>query len=161
MFKFFGNGMIIDPQQVPQESGSRYPQEFQAKVAGRIRQRLGDFAQLQNFGVNLVTLQPGSASALRHYHSQQDEFIYILAGELTLITNAGETILTPGMAAGFPKTEADGHHLVNKSVDIAMYLEVGDRSANDKVNYPDDDLIAQLKENGKGYIFLHKNGLNY
>ncbi|BAZ05712.1 cupin domain-containing protein [Calothrix sp. NIES-3974] len=153
--------MIIDPQEVPQESGSRYPQEFQTKVAGRIRQRLGDFAQLQNFGVNLVTLLPGSASALRHYHSQQDEFIYILAGELTLITNGGERILTPGMAAGFPKGEANGHHLVNKSTNMAMYLEIGDRSANDTVNYPDDDLIAQPQKNGKGYIFLHKDGSSY
>lgn len=146
--------MIIDISQVPKETGSLYPPEFQPRVAGRTRQRLGNFANLKNFGVNLVTLNPGSASALRHYHSHQDEFIYIVAGELTLITNQGKTILTPGMAAGFPAGEADAHHLVNNSADIAMYLEVGDRTLYDTVIYPDDNLATQPKSDGKGYVFF-------
>lgn len=151
--------MIIDIEQVIKETGSQYPAAFQPIVAGRIRQRLGNFAQLNNFGVNLVTLAPGSASALRHYHSHQDEFIYVLTGELTLITNAGETILTSGMAAGFPAGEADAHHLVNRSANVGMYLEVGDRTAKDTVTYPDDDLMARQKSGGKGYVFMHKDGL--
>ena len=101
--------MIINPEDVPSQESTNYPDEFKSIVAGRFRQRLGNFAGLTNFGVNQVTLSPGSASALRHWHSHQDEFIYILEGELTIITDAGEEILTPGMAAGFPANEANGH----------------------------------------------------
>lgn len=130
--------MIIDPQDVPIERSTNYPDAFKAMVAGRIRQRLGKFAGLKNFGVNLVKLEPGSYSALRHWHSHQDEFIYILEGELTLITDVGEQILTPGMAAGFPAGEANGHHLVNRSSVVGIYLEVGDRTPNDTAIYPDE-----------------------
>jgi uncharacterized cupin superfamily protein len=129
--------MIIDPQDVPTQRGTNYPEPFKAMVAGRSRQRLGQFAGLKNFGVNLVKLEPGSYSALRHWHSHQDEFIYILEGELTLITDAGEQILTPGMAAGFPAGEANGHHLVNRSSVVGVYLEVGDRTPNDVGTFPD------------------------
>ena len=128
--------MIINPEEVPIQNSTDYPSEFKSIVAGRFRQRLGNFAGLKNFGVNLVKLSPGSASALRHWHSHQDEFIYIVEGELTLITDVGEEVLTPGMAAGFPANEANGHHLVNRSNQDAVYLEVGDRTANDTVNYP-------------------------
>ncbi|MCX7595080.1 MAG: cupin domain-containing protein, partial [Fischerella sp.] len=134
--------MIIDPEKVPTETGSNYPDEFKPMVAGRLRQRLGNFAGLKNFGVNLVKLEPGSCSALRHWHSHQDEFIYVLEGELTLITDAGAEILKPGMAAGFPAGEANGHHLINRSSSVAIYLEVGDRTPNDRATYPDDDLMA-------------------
>lgn len=151
--------MIIDPAMVPQQTGSSYPDTFKPRVAGRRKQRLGDVAGLKNFGVNLVHLAPGSQSALRHWHSRQDEFIYVLSGTLTLITDAGEQTLTAGMAAGFPAGEANGHHLVNHSEAVATYLEVGDRSSGDAVTYPDDDLVASLSH--EGWCFTHKDGTAY
>ena len=153
--------MIINPEEVPIQNSTNYPDEFKSIVAGRFRQRLGNFAGLTNFGVNLVKLTPGSASALRHWHSSQDEFIYIVEGELTLITDAGEEILTPGMAAGFPKNEANGHHLVNRSQQDAVYLEVGDRSNNDTIYYPDEDLIAKVESYEQPTIFTRKDGTSY
>ena len=153
--------MIINPEDVPIQNSTNYPSGFKSIVAGRFRQRLGNFAGLKNFGVNLVKLSPGSASALRHWHSHQDEFIYILEGELTLITDAGEEVLTPGMAAGFPANEANGHHLVNCSNQDAVYLEVGDRTLNDTANYPDEDLIAKPGDDGKSIVFTRKDGTVY
>jgi uncharacterized cupin superfamily protein len=151
--------MIIDPQEVPSERHTNYPDEFKSMVAGRIRQRLGNFAKLNNFGVNLVKLEPGSYSTLRHWHSHQDEFIYVLEGELTLITDAGAEILTPGIAAGFPAGEANGHHLVNRSSTVAIYLEVGDRTPNDQATYPDvENLITLPSPDGKSRKFAHKDG---
>ncbi|NJL70003.1 MAG: cupin domain-containing protein [Microcoleus sp. SM1_3_4] len=148
--------MIINPENVPESTGSNYPQQFKSAVAGRVKKRLGNAAGLQNFGVNLVKLAPGSCSALRHWHSRQDELIYVLEGEVTLVTNAGEELLKPGMAAGFPAGEADGHHLVNRSNSDVVYLEMGDRTSGDEVDYPDEDLIA--KDSGNGWIFTRKNG---
>ncbi|AFZ58430.1 cupin domain-containing protein [Anabaena cylindrica FACHB-243] len=149
--------MIINPDNVPCRTTSVYPDVFKSRIAGRVKQALGNSAGLKNFGVNLVTLAPGSCSALRHWHTQQDEFIYIIQGEITLVTNAGEQILIPGMMAAFPAKEADGHQLVNKSQEIAIYLEVGDRTPGDLVYYPDDDLIAKSSDNG-GWIFTHRDG---
>lgn len=149
--------MIINPDDVPRRTTSVYPDVFKSRIAGRVKQALGNAAGLKNFGVNLVTLTPGSCSALRHWHTQQDEFIYIIQGEITLITNAGEQILTPGMMAGFPAGEADGHQLMNKSQAMAIYLEVGDRTPDDEVYYPDEDLIAKSSNDGV-WIFTHKNG---
>ena len=151
--------MIITPDQVPIETGSSYPETFQSAVAGRIKQRLGNAAGLSNFGVNLTRLTPGSCSALRHWHSRQDEFIYILQGQATLITNEGEQDLTAGMAAGFPASVEDGHHLVNRSQADVLYLEVGDRTEEDCVRYPDDDLVATQTE--QGWAFSHRDGARY
>ena len=151
--------MIINPENIPQRTTSNYPEQFQPRVAGRIKQALGNAAGIKNFGVNLVQLLPGSSSSLRHWHSKQDEFIYVIEGEITLITNAGEQILTTGMMAGFPAGEASGHHLINKSNKVVVYLEVGDRTPNDEAHYPDDDLVASAGENG--WIFLHKDGSRY
>ncbi len=153
--------MIINLNEVPIETGTKYPEEFKSIVAGRFRQRLGNFGGLKNFGVNLVKLSPGSASALRHWHSHQDEFIYIVEGELTIITDGREELLTPGMAAGFPANEANGHHLVNRSNQDAVYLEIGDRTLNDTANYPDQDLIAKPGDDGKSIVFTHKDGTVY
>ena len=152
--------MIIDLSQVTISQGTGYPQAFKAAVAGRTRQRLGNAAGLTNFGVNLTTLAPGAQSALRHWHSRQDEFIYVVSGELTLVTDAGETLLAPGMMAGFPAGVADGHHLINRSDAIATYLEIGDRTPDDQAEYPDDDLLALSKPEG-GYYFTHRNGQPY
>lgn len=151
--------MIIDPQEIPERTSTGYPAPFRAWVAGRSRRRLGAAAGLKNFGVNITRLAPGAASALRHWHSLQDEFIYVLEGELTLMTNAGEKILKPGMCAGFPAGEADGHCLVNRTDQDATYLEVGDRTPGDSVTYPDVDLLAQ--ENAGTFVFTHKDGSPY
>jgi len=151
--------MIVDPKNVPESTGSNYPQQFKYAVAGRVKKRLGDAARLQNFGVNLVRLAPGSCSTLRHWHTCQDEFIYVLEGEVTLITNSGEQVLKSGMAAGFPAGDADGHYLVNRSNADVVYLEIGDRTSGDSVNYPDDNLIAKSGDNG--WIFTRKDGEIY
>lgn len=151
--------MIINPDRVPESYGSNYPEQFKHLVAGRSKKRLGNAASLTNFGVNLVELAPGSASALRHWHEKQDEFIYVLSGEITLITNAGEEILTSGMAAGFAAGVANGHCLINRSSNRATYLEIGDRTPNEKVSYPDDDLVAEYSANG--WIFTHQDGNCY
>jgi len=152
--------MIINPDNIPSRTTSIYPEKFQHHVAGRVKKALGNAAGLKNYGVNLVTLAPGSCSALRHWHTRQDEFIYIIEGEATLFTNAGEQILTAGMMAGFPAGEDDGHQLINRSDTVVIYLEVGDRTPDDEAYYPDDDLMAKTGENGKR-IFTTKDGKLY
>lgn len=151
--------MIINPENVTNSYSSNYPEEFKPVVAGRSKKRLGNAAGLQNFGVNLVELAPGSASALRHWHDKQDEFIYVVSGEITLLTDAGEEILTVGDCAGFPAGVADGHCLINRSGEKATYLEIGDRTPSDRVTYPDDDLVAQ--NSPKGWIFARNDGKLY
>ena len=107
-------GSSLDPKSVTPRRGSIYPAPFGEPLAGREKRALGDPLQLTQFGVNLVTLAPGAWSSQRHWHANEDEFIYVLEGEVTLVTDAGETILGPGMAAGFPAGKADGHHLINR-----------------------------------------------
>lgn len=148
----------LNPEAVLPRTGSNYPEPLKVKVAGRSKRSLGDAVGLKNFGVNQVHLSPGAASSIRHWHTRQDEFIYVLAGELTLITEVGEQILQAGMAAGFPAGKADGHQLVNRSQSDAVYLEVGDRSLGDEVVYPDDDLTATQSI---GWSFTHKDGSAY
>lgn len=152
--------MVIDLATVPIGQGTGYPETFRAAVSGRSRQRLGNAIGLANFGVNLTQLAPGAQSALRHWHSHQDEFIYVISGELTLVTDTGKTLLTTGMMAGFPAGVANGHHLINHSGEHAMYLEIGDRTLGDRVEYPDDDLLALPKPEG-GHDFVHRNGEPY
>jgi uncharacterized cupin superfamily protein len=149
----------LDPAQVPEQSTTGYPEPYKTRVAGRHRRRLGDAAGLKNFGVNLTRLDPGSESSMRHWHARQDEFIYVLEGELTLVTNAGRQKLGPGMAAGFPAGKAYGHQLVNESGKPALYLELGDRTPEDRVTYPDVDLAGRMVE-GK-WVFTHKDGSPY
>lgn len=151
--------MIIDLQDVPKRTTTVYPEPFKALIAGRVKQAVGNAAGLKNFGINLVSLEPGSRSALRHWHSLQDEFIYILEGEVALITDAGPQLLTPGMMAGFPAGEANGHHLVNQSNSRVVYLEIGDRTPEDQAHYPDDDLFAKAAP--EGWIVTHKDGTAY
>jgi uncharacterized cupin superfamily protein len=128
-------------------------------MGGREKRALGDVFGLANFGVNLTRLAPGAVSALRHWHSKQDEFIYILQGHPTLLTDAGATALAPGMCAGFKAGSGNGHQLINQTTEQVVYLEVGDRSAGDEGNYPDDDLKA-LMEDGR-WKFVHKDGTPY
>lgn len=146
----------FDPKDLPEQSTTGYPEPYKSRVAGRHRRRLGDHAGLKNFGVNLTRLDPGSESSMRHWHARQDEFIYVLEGEVTLVTNAGRQELSPGMAAGFPAGKADGHQLVNESDGPVLYLEIGDRTPGDGANYSDVDLAAGLVD-GK-WVFTHKDG---
>jgi len=152
--------MIIDPNQVTKRTTTVYPSVFKPLLAGRIKQAVGDAAGLKNFGVNLVTLEPRSCSALRHWHTKQDEFIYLIEGEATLVTDSGEQILSAGMMAGFPAGVPNGHQLINKSLVTVVYLEIGDRTHEDQVYYPSNDLIAKLGADGKS-IFMHKDGTLY
>jgi uncharacterized cupin superfamily protein len=143
----------------PRAKPSNYPQPFALRVAGREKRILGDLFGLRNFGVNLTTLAPGSISALRHAHSRQDEFIYVLQGRPLLRTDEGDTRLEPGMCAGFPCGTGNAHQLLNDTDAPVSYLEVGDRSAGDAVVYPDDDLRAELVDGQ--WRFSHKDGTPY
>jgi len=138
---------------------SNYPPLFAARVAGREKRPLGDLFGLANFGVNLTRLPPGSISALRHAHATQDEFVYILAGHPTLVTDEGRTPLAPGMCAGFRAGTGNGHHLVNESGEDVVYLEIGDRMPGDSATYPDDDLLAVM--DGGRWVFRHRDGSPY
>ena len=138
---------------------SSYPEPFASQMAGRQKRPLGDLFGLTNFGVNLTTLAPGGVSALRHAHTKQDEFIYIVKGEPTLHTDEGRTKLRPGMCAGFKAATGNGHRLINETETEVVYLEVGDRTAGDEGSYSDDDIQAALVD-GK-WKYLHKNGRPY
>lgn len=150
---------IAADQVAPRTKPSNYPAPFAARMAGREKRALGDVLGLSNFGVNHTRLLPGAGSALRHAHSKQDEFIYILAGHPTLVTDAGETPLSPGMCAGFKAGTGDAHQLLNRTDAEVVYLEIGDRTAGDAVTYPDDDLVATSV--GGAWQFAHKDGTLY
>jgi uncharacterized cupin superfamily protein len=138
---------------------SSYPEPFASQMAGREKRPLGDLFGLTNFGVNLTRLVPHAISSLRHAHTKQDEFIYILQGCPTLYTDEGRTALSPGMCAGFKAGTGNGHQLVNETAEDVVYLEIGDRTPGDEGVYPDDDLKALLVE-GK-WQFVHKDGAPY
>lgn len=138
---------------------SAYPEPFASRMAGRYKHPLGDLFGLANFGVNLTRLAPGAVSALRHAHSKQDEFIYVLQGSPTLHTDEGRTQLSPGMCAGFKAGTGNGHNLINETAQEVVYLEVGDRTPGDEGAYPDDDLAAVALD-GKWH-FAHKDGTPY
>jgi uncharacterized cupin superfamily protein len=144
----------------PRAKPSNYPEPFAARVAGREKRPLGDVFGLANFGVNLTRLRPGACSALRHAHAKQDEFVYILSGNPILIDDRGEVQLLPGMCAGFKAGTGNGHHLVNRSGEDVLYLEIGDRTPGDSATYPDDDLAAGLGADGS-WQFKHRDGTPY
>ena len=150
--------IAIDAKSAPaRATRSNYPPEFAARTAKRVKHPLGDLFGLTVYGVNLTRILPGGISALRHVHSLNDEFVYIVEGEPTLVTNAGETKLKPGMCAGFKAGTGDAHHLVNKTGKDVLYLEIGDRMKGDEVEYPDDDIKVTKDASGKR-SFTHKNG---
>ncbi len=144
----------------PRTKPSNYPEPFASRMGGREKRALGELFGLSNFGVNLTRLAPGALSALRHAHSKQDEFVYILQGHPTLMTDAGATPLAPGMCAGFKAGTGDAHQLINQTTDDVLYLEVGDRTPGDEGVYPDDDLKALLQADGS-WLFVHKDGTPY
>lgn len=143
----------------PQARATNYPEPFAARVAGREKRRVGEVFGLTNFGVNLTRLKPGAISALRHAHAKQDELVYVLEGAPTLITGAGETPMQPGDCAGFKAGTGDAHQLVNRTAVDVVYLEIGDRSPGERVEYPDDDL--DLVTIDGAMAFRHKDGTPY
>jgi len=147
----------IDVSAVPVSKGTGYPEPFKEACAERTRRRLGDAGGLRDFGVNVMTLPPGRWSSQRHWHSHEDEFVYVLEGELTLVEDAGETVLRSGDCACFPKGSGNGHHLKNKGSALAVYLEVGSRQADDLTTCSDIDLMS-YNSDGR---WLHKDGTPY
>jgi uncharacterized cupin superfamily protein len=150
---------VVATDVAPRKKLSLYPEPFASMMVGRERRQLGEFFGLRNFGVNLTRLAPGSMSALRHAHTKQDEFIYILEGRPTLHTDAGREQLSPGMCAGFPSGTGDGHRLINETTHDVLYLEIGDRTPGDAATYPDDDLKAVMIEGQ--WVFSHRDGTPY
>ncbi len=149
----------IDVSTLPWRSGTSYPKAFHDGSEGRARRVLGRAAGLSQFGVNLTRLEPGATSAQRHWHEAEDEFVYVIEGELVLVEDDGETILGVGEAAGFKAGVANGHHLINRSDATALYLEIGTRAARERGHYPDIDLAYERDE--KGVRFTHKDGSPY
>ena len=143
----------------PRTKKSNYPEPFASRMAAREKRPLGDLFGLRSFGVNLTRLAPGGISALHHRHSRQDEFVYVLEGEPTLVTDDGEVQMRPGMCAGFA-ANGRAHHLENRSSHDVVVLEVGDRAPGDHGSYPADDLQAVMGEDGS-WKFTHKDGSPY
>jgi len=149
----------IDIDKAPIDTYSGYPDPYRQAVIGRERKRLGNAAGLDQFGVNLSRLKPGAASSQRHWHAHEDEFIYVLEGELVLVENEGETVLRPGDAAGWKAGVANGHCLINRTARDAVYLEIGTRAPRERAEYPDIDMVAV--RDGKSQRYLHKSGAPY
>lgn len=141
----------IDVTALPFVARTGYPPPYDKMIAGRSRKSLGDEGSLTQFGVNLTKLSPGAYSSLRHWHENQDEFIFLLEGELTLIEDDGESVLRPGDAASFKAGVANGHHLLNRSTSDAIYIEIGTRTPRERAQFPDVDLIVDADEAGVHY----------
>lgn len=148
----------IDIDKIAAMTGSGYPAPYRLLVAGREKKRLGDAGGLTQFGVNLTVLKPGAASALRHWHEQEDEFVYVLSGEATLIEDGGESVLRAGEAAAFPAGAANGHHLVNRSAADVAFLEVGSRAATETVAYADPEVDLRAEKDAQGWRYLRRDG---
>jgi uncharacterized cupin superfamily protein len=146
----------IEPATVEERRGSGYPEPFRSRMGDRVKRRLGDACGLTRFGVNLVTLGPGGQSALRHSHTLEDEFVYVLEGTVVLVTDAGEQELRAGDCAGYPAGTGDAHHMINRSGAPARYLEIGNRDEADSAHYPDDDLAFAADGS-----YVHKDGRPY
>ncbi len=149
----------IDIASVPLDTATNYPDPFYRAVQGRQRRRLGNAAGLTQFGVNMTTLKPGAWSAQRHWHRDEDEFVYVVSGELVLCEDGGETVLRPGDCAGWKAGSGDGHCLINRTESDAVFIEVGTRSQTEHVVYSDIDMM--LTRDASGQRYLHKNGEPY
>lgn len=147
----------IAADDVPPRRGSAYPAEFARMLGGREKRALGDVFGLTQFGVNLLTLEPGAMSALRHWHENEDEFVYVIEGEVTLVDDDGEHVLRAGMCAGFRAGRPNAHHLVNRSENAARCLEIGTRARTETSHYADVDMKA-VKADGEGWRFVRRDG---
>jgi uncharacterized cupin superfamily protein len=150
---------IVAAEAPARARASVYPEPFASRMAGRRKHPLGDLFGLANFGVNLTRIAPGGSSALRHAHSRQDEFVYVLEGNPTLHTDEGRMRLAPGMCAGFKAGTGNAHRLVNETGEDVVYLEIGDRTPGDEGTYPDDDIKASLVDGN--WKFTRKDGSPY
>ena len=146
----------LDLQSIPLSKGTSYPAEFAREPGERITQRLGDAGGLSQFGVNLRRLPPGAWSSQRHWHSHEDEFVYVISGEVVLVTNEGEAVMRAGDCAAFPANTHDGHHLINRSGDVAVVLDIGSKIEEDRVVYSDIDMVAEPSGG-----FAHRDGTPY
>lgn len=151
--------MKIDLAKVPVKSGSIYPAPYAAMMAGRSSLRLGEAGGLTQFGVNLVMLEPGALSSLRHWHLNEDEFVMVTQGECVMVTDAGETLMQVGDCAAFPANTPDGHHFINRSAAVAHFLVIGSRAPIEVATYSDVDLMVTM-QGGKAE-FTHKDGSPY
>ncbi len=152
--------IAISATEVPIRAAvSFYPDPFASRMAGRQKRQLGEVFGLKSFGVNLTRLAPGAISSLRHSHAKQEEFVYVVSGHPTLHTDRGRIRLSPGMCSGFRAGTGDAHHLCNETTEDVLYLEIGDRTPDDHVTYPDDDLQF-VRAGGKAW-FAHKDGTPY
>ncbi len=149
----------IDPRDLPVLAGTFYPPPYDQPCRARYRNRLGDAAGLTQFGVNRLRLPPGVWSSQRHWHTGGDEFIYVLGGEVVLVSDAGEELLKAGDCAGFKAGDPDGHHLQNRSTEDAIILEIGTRLENDSAHYPDIDLVHPA--GGVPALYIHRDGTPY
>ena len=147
----------VDISSIPVRKGTSYPPEFSVLSSKRQRRRLGDSGGLTDFGVNLTRLPPGNWSSQRHWHSHEDEFVFVLEGELILVEDNGETVLRAGECAAFPKNTGNGHHLINRSDRDAVYLEIGSRHPDDLTMCSDID----MKSTNADGRFVHKDGTPY
>jgi len=150
----------FDPLTLPESNATSYPEPYRATNQQRWNRRLGDHAKLTNYGVNLTRIVPGGQSSHCHAHSRQDEFVYVLEGEVELETNAGTEVLRSGMCAGFPAGTGNGHRFVNRSASDVLLLVIGDRTAGDDVSYPDIDMHGRMGPDSR-YAFTHKDGTPY
>jgi len=151
----------LDLAKIPVRSGSGYPEKFRAPCMPRTAQALGAAAGLTQFGANLVRLPPGAWSSQRHWHTDEDEFVYVIAGELTLVTNDGPVIMRPGDCAAFKAGDENGHHLKNESTQDGVFLVIGGRSDRDVAYYPDIDLHCQAGRYSAPAVFTRKDGTRY
>lgn len=150
---------VADSRQVGARRGSIYTHPFREQLQGRLKRRLGDIVGLSQFGVNLVVLEPGAWSSQRHWHEKEDEFVYIISGKATLVTEDGEEKLGPGMFAGFPAGESNAHRLANDTDQPVVYLEIGTRTPDERAYYPDVEMKAH-KVDGK-WVFTRNDGTPY
>ena len=150
---------IVDIAGLPVDTLNMYPDPFWKVVVGRERKRLGNAVGLSQFGVNLTTLKPGAWSSQRHWHRMEDEFVYVLSGEIVLCEDGGEVVLKPGDAAGFKANSGNGHFLINRTARDAVYIEVGTRSVDERVVYSDIDMVLQRDKSGSRY--MRKSGEPY
>ena len=149
----------LDPMSIEPRTTSGYPEPYRSRVLPREKRALGDPLGLKTIGINQAILMPGKESSMRHWHTHEEEFIYVLSGEVVLITDAGEQLLKAGTCAGFPLGTTDGHQLVNRSSQPAVYLEISNRNPQDKAFYSEADLIYQGA--GAKPMFTRKDGSYY
>jgi uncharacterized cupin superfamily protein len=150
----------LDPASLPPRSTSGYPEPYRSRVLPREKRAIGDALGLAKIGVNLTTLPPGKESSMRHWHTREEELVFVVEGEVVLRTDEGEQVLTAGMCAGFPAGSKNGHQLVNRSERLARYLEISNRDPEDSAEYPDVDLAYRKGPDGKA-VFTRKDGAPY